>query len=407
MEKVFRLSINMRFASSITSNGNLSEALAELLTPLDQRVTLGMVDLAVLFVTAHFEDDLPKIVEAVGTKMPGAALLGCTVEGTIGLNQELERVPSMSLLVATLPGVRVAPFYLTEEELASADSALDWERIVSVLPESEPIFIALADPFRFAIHEFVEQINEHYPGAPLFGGVASAGRMPGENRLIVGDAIHKEGAVGVALTGNLTVEPVVSQGCRPIGRPFVVTKGERNVIVELGGLPPLTQLHDVLVSLSEDEEKLARESLFVGRVIDEHKEQFLRGDFLIHNILGVDRKSGAMAMAGHARVGATVQFHVRDAASADEDLRKLLAVHAETSVAGAMIFGCNGRGTNMWPQAGHDAGVLREVLGDIPVAGCFCGGEFGPVGGKNFIHGFTASIALFKNPPADAAHDEG
>ena len=397
----------MRFASSITSKGNLSAALAELLTPLDQRVTLGMVDLALLFVTAHFEDDLPEIVEAVGTKMPGAALLGCTAEGTIGLNQELEGMPSMSLLVASLPGVRVAPFHLTEEELAAADSAMDWERIVSVLQESEPTFIALADPFRFAIHEFVEQINETYPGAPLFGGVASAGRKPGENRLIVGDAIHEEGAVGVALTGNLTVEPVVSQGCRPIGRPFVVTKGERNVIVELGGLPPLTQLHDVLVSLSEDEEKLARESLFVGRVIDEHKEQFLRGDFLIHNILGVDRKSGAMAMAGHARVGATVQFHVRDAASADEDLRKLLAVHAETSVAGAMIFGCNGRGTNMWPQAGHDAGVLREVLGDIPVAGCFCGGEFGPVGGKNFIHGFTASIVLFKKPPADTAHDEG
>jgi small ligand-binding sensory domain FIST len=122
--------------------------------------------------------------------------------------------------------------------------------------------------------------------------------------------------------------------------------------------------------------------------------------------MGVDRKSGALAMAGHARVGATVQFHVRDAASADEDLRKLLAVHAETSVAGAVIFGCNGRGTNMWPQAGHDAGVLREVLGDIPVAGCFCGGEFGPVGGKNFIHGFTASIALFKQRQVDAAQGE-
>jgi small ligand-binding sensory domain FIST len=398
--------MNMRFASSITSNGTLSEAFAELLTPLDQRVTLGMVDLAILFVTAHFEDDLPEIVEAVGTKMPGAAFLGCTAEGTIGLNQELEGMPSMSLLVASLPGVRVAPFHLTEEELAAAESAMDWERIVSVLPESDPTFIALADPFRFAIHEFVERINETYPGAPLFGGVASAGRMPGENRLIVGDAIHTEGAVGVALTGNLTVEPVVSQGCRPIGKPFVVTKGERNVIVELGGLPPLAQLHDVLVGLSEDEEKLARESLFVGRVIDEHKEQFLRGDFLIHNIMGVDRKSGALAMAGHARVGATVQFHVRDAASADEDLRKLLAVHAETSVAGAVIFGCNGRGTNMWPQAGHDAGVLREVLGDIPVAGCFCGGEFGPVGGKNFIHGFTASIALFKQRQVDAAQGE-
>jgi small ligand-binding sensory domain FIST len=200
----------------------------------------------------------------------------------------------------------------------------------------------------------------------------------------------------VALTGAVTVDTVVSQGCRPIGKPFVITKGARNIVYELGGKAALNQLHEVIVSLSEDDEQLARQSLLLGRVIDEYKDHFTRGDFLIHNIIGADRSNGAMAIAGHARVGATVQFHVRDAASADEDLRSLLAPYVGRDVKGALLFGCNGRGTNMWPKAGHDVGVLQEVLGNVPVAGFFCGGEFGPVSGKNFVHGFTASIALFR-----------
>ena len=197
------------------------------------------------------------------------------------------------------------------------------------------------------------------------------------------------------MTGSFTVTTVVSQGCRPIGKPFVITRGERNVVLELGGRPTLQQLQDILVGLSEQDEQLARQSLFLGRVIDEYKGHFDRGDFLIQNILGADRSNGAIAIAGHARVGATVQFHVRDAESADLDLRRLLAPHADGSIEGAVLFGCNGRGTNMWPQPGHDVGVLRQLLGNVPVAGFFCGGEFGPIGGKNFIHGLTASVALF------------
>ena len=205
----------------------------------------------------------------------------------------------------------------------------------------------------------------------------------------------------MALTGRLKVDTVVSQGCRPIGRPFVITKGERNVVYELGGKAALQALHDVLVDLSEEESALAREALFVGRVIDEHKERFTRGDFLIRNIIGIDKVHGAIGIAGYARVGSTVQFHVRDAASADEDLRVMLAPHARRDVRGAVLFGCNGRGTNMWPVAGHDVGVFRELFTGVPVAGCFCGGEFGPVSDTNFIHAFTASLALFSEPTDD------
>lgn len=390
----------MRFSSSVTTAGCAEEAVREILAPIDARVTAGMVDLAFLFATSHFEDELQDVVAKIQAKLPGAVILGCTAQGTIGCDKELEQGPSMSLLAGSVPGVRIRPFHVRQSELESLDTAADWERTVGVSLESDPVFIAIGDPFRLAIYEFIDRISEAFPGAPLVGGVASAAREPGQNRLIVNGEIHDEGFVGIALTGDLHIETVVSQGCRPIGRPFVITKGERNVIRGLGGRAPLEQLQDVLLNLTEEDERLAKESLFVGRVIDEYKDRFFRGDFLIQNIIGVDRNTGAIGIAGNARVGATVQFHVRDAASADEDLRALLAPYVAADVGGALLFGCNGRGTHMWPQPGHDVGVLRELLGDVPVAGCFCAGEFGPVGGSNFVHGFTACIALFSGPAA-------
>jgi len=393
----------MRFASSITSTVEPHRAVTELLEPIERRITPGMVDLALLFVTAHFSENLGDVLDRIGSAFQGAVLLGCTAEGTIGCDREIESEASMALLVASLPDVGLRPFRMHQRDLDSIRTPPDWERVVGAAPESNPAFIALADPFRLAVHDFVEELNEGYPGAPLVGGIASAGSAPQQNRLFLGDEIQHEGLVGVALTGSFSLETVVSQGCRPIGKPFVVTRGERNIVKELGGRPALEQLHKVIVAASPEEERLARQSLFLGRVIDEYKSKFSRGDFLIHNIIGVDRKSGAIAIAGQARVGGTMQFHVRDADSADEDLRALLAPHANTDVRGAMLFGCNGRGTRMWPEPGHDAGVVHELLGDVPLGGFFCGGEFGRVASRNFIHGFTASLALFR-PAPDPRH---
>jgi len=391
----------LRFASSITAASDAEKAVDELLAPIGERVTPGMADLALLFATAHFEDELPEVVERVCKAFPTAIVSGCTAEGTIGFDREIERTPSMSLLVACMPDVTVRPFYVHQEQLESVANVFDWERLTGVSPESRPTFVAFGDPFSANIPAFVDQINSTFPGAPLIGGVASAARAPGENRLIGAGEIHREGIVGLTLTGRLTVHTIVSQGCRPIGRHFVITKGDRNVIFELGGRTALEQLQNVLVSLSPEDEQLAKQSLLIGRVIDERKETFSRGDFLIHNILGVDRKSGAIGIAGHARVGTTVQFHVRDADSADEDLRSLLTPFVARDVRGAILFGCNGRGTSMWPKPGHDARVLKEIFGDVPTGGFFCGGEFGPIGGNNYIHGFTASIALIGEPEAD------
>ncbi|MCH7993501.1 MAG: FIST C-terminal domain-containing protein [Planctomycetes bacterium] len=396
----------MRFASAISTAVEAEASVEELLEVIEARLTAGMVDLAFLFSSAHFEDDLERVVERLTTRLPHAVIVGCTAGGTLGDSMELEGVPSMSLLAGSLPGVDLRPFHINQAQLDGAKAISDWERLVGVSPESGPVFLALADPFKFNVADFVDRLNGMYPGAPLVGGVASAGTEPDQNRLIIEGRVVREGVVGLALTGRLIVETVVSQGCRPIGKPFVITKGERNVVFELGGRSALRQLHDVLVGLTGRDEKLARQSLFVGRMIDEHQSDLTRGGFLIQNIIGVDRKSGALGIAGQARVGSTVRFHVRDAESADEDLRAMLSPLVGTDVRGALMFNCNGRGTNMWPAPNHDIDLLRELLGDVPVAGFFCSGEFGPVGGTNFIHGFTASIALIREPVADGEAEQ-
>jgi small ligand-binding sensory domain FIST len=222
--------------------------------------------------------------------------------------------------------------------------------------------------------------------------MASAGSGPGANRLVVDDRVLDRGAVGVLLPPTVGVRTIVSQGCEPIGEPLTVTRSERNMIHEIAGRPALERLQEVIAGLGPEERAKAAKGLHIGRVIDEHRSEFARGDFLVRNVLGADRENGAVAIGDEVVIGDTVQFHVRDAESADLDLRALLdGQRAEA----ALVFTCNGRGSHLFAEAHHDASVVAESLDTLAVGGMFCAGEIGPVGPRNFVHGFTASVALF------------
>jgi small ligand-binding sensory domain FIST len=224
--------------------------------------------------------------------------------------------------------------------------------------------------------------------------MASAARSPGGNRLALNDQVFTDGAVGALVGPGVTVSSVVSQGCRPIGRPLAVTRAEGNIIYQLAGQPALNRLLQMAKDgMSERDVELINQGLHLGVVIDEHKVDFGRGDFLIRNVIGADRSNGAIAVGDTVEVGTTVQFHVRDAEAADEDLRELLA---ERTADGVLLFTCNGRGSRLFAKPDHDAGVIGDLLGDPPISGFFAAGEVGPVGGHNFVHGFTASMALFE-----------
>jgi small ligand-binding sensory domain FIST len=360
----------------------------------------GPPDLAVLFFSVHHLDNAEEIVASVRERLAPRCLLGCVGDSIVGNDREIERGPALSLWGAKWARpVEMETFHLVLERTSEGASLLGWpDALVEAQPKQSAILL-LGDPFTLPVDFFLEQLNESHPGLPVLGGMASGIREPGQSRLLRDGAVHSDGGVGVLLQGEIGLRTIVSQGCRPIGKHMVITKADANIIEGLGGKAPLAQLQQLWEELSREEQQLFQQGLHIGRVINEYQGEFQRGDFLVRNVLGLDRSSGALAITERVRVGQTVQFHVRDAATADEDLHALLRQDVkghERRPGGALLFTCNGRGTRLFPEAHHDTGVLRQEAGPIPVAGFFAQGELGPVGGQNFIHGFTASIALFE-----------
>jgi small ligand-binding sensory domain FIST len=348
------------------------------------------VDLAFLFLSPAHLDEAGTAAEAVREVLAPRHLLGCVAEGVVARARELEEGPGAAVWAGALPGAEIECFHL---EAVQTDDGL----AVGGVPElgDAALVSLLVDPFSFPTGAFLAGMNDRYERIPLVGGIAVGGRQPGTQALIVDDAVHAEGAVGAVVSGP-SVLTIVSQGCRPIGREAVITRCQANIVHELAGEPALERLRSEIAALSPQEQALATHGLLAGLVIDENRPEYDTGDFLMRGLLGADEATGALALGDAVRVGQTLRFFVRDADSADADLRRALAGALDRRTpAGALIFTCNGRGTSMFPNPDHDATVVAETLGTDALAGFFCGGEIGPVGGKAFLHGFTATLAVF------------
>jgi small ligand-binding sensory domain FIST len=403
----------MPFAAALSTVPQAAEAAAEACSRAGADLG-GAPDLALAFFTPHHSGAAHDVVAAVRQALAPRVLLGCVAEGVIANDRELEQGPALSLWLGRWARpVRMDPFHLVLERTADGPSLFGWPDALALgagEPAAEPpaapgprvmksAVLLLGDPFTFPTDRFLHRINEDVRGVPVLGGMASGIRAPGQCRLLLGEQVLREGAVGVLLEGAVGLRTIVSQGCRPIGRHMVVTRAEDNVILELGGKTPLAQLQELWPTLSASEQRLFQQGLHIGRVLNEYQGEFQRGDFLVRNVLGLERNSGALVITERVRVGQTVQFQVRDAASADEDLHALLQMDVsahERKPAGGLLFSCNGRGTRLFGEPNHDAGAVRAEAGPLPLAGFFAQGELGPVGGQNFIHGFTASLALFE-----------
>ncbi|HEY7089883.1 MAG TPA: FIST N-terminal domain-containing protein [Tepidisphaeraceae bacterium] len=387
----------MQFHSATSTAESTSEAVESAVKQL--RARLNNVDLAAVFFTGHHVPESADLVERLWLELDPQAIVGCSAEGVIGGDVEIERSPGIAVLAGAMPDVRIHPIHIATDDWRDLlGSPEDLRERLGVGEETRAI-IGLGDPWTTPLQQFMQALDAMAPQAPLIGGMASAARERGQNVLVRNDQTFDEGLVGVSLSGPLEVQTVVSQGARPIGRPLVITKAHDNVIEQLGGKSAMEVLREIILSLSKDEQALLQHGLLIGRAISEYRESFARGDFLVRNITGADQKSGAIALADYVRVGQTVQFHVRDAASADEDLKLMLESAAKSGQpAGGLLFSCNGRGTRMFDSANHDISLARQTMPQAPLAGFFAAGEIGPVGGKNFIHGHTASFALLRNP---------
>jgi small ligand-binding sensory domain FIST len=389
----------LRFASALSRLPDSAAAGRAVAQAVRRQLGDDPPDLAFLFFSNHHSLRAELLCGAVCQEVGPRVVLGCSGEGVIGGGEEIETDPGVTLWAARLPGVRVNPLRLSFSQELDRFSVGGWpdDRAIG----SSPVFVLLADPFSIPVKEVLAMLEERYPGAIAIGGLAGGGHGVGENRMVFGDEVYDGGLVGVALSGSVSIETVISQGCRPIGDRYVVTKAERNLIHELGGAPALERLRTLFASMSAEERRIAQRAVHLGIVIDEQRNRFERGDFLVRNLIGADQSTGAVAVGDLVQEGQTVQFHLRDAKSAHEDLNLRLdayrARHRKAPL-GALLFSCCGRGEGLFGRPHHDVSVLRERLGDIPIAGFFAQGEIGPIGGGNFLHGYTASVALFSEP---------
>jgi len=356
--------------------------------------------LAVLFVSTAHVEVAPDVLAAVNEIARPAGLVGCVAESVLSGVREVERSPGVAVWLAALP--ELAPTFHLEFHRTDSGGVLGGWTFRREGTEAG-VHLLIADPYTFPADSLLDGLNDLETRPAIVGGMASGASAPGETVLFRDRDVLRSGAVGVELPATTGVRTLVSQGCRPFGSPFVVTGARENYVLELGGRAPLDRLQEALESLAAPDRELAAGGLHVGRVIDEYKTEHGQGDFVVRGVLGVDPSNGAIAVGDRVEVGETVRFHVRDAATADEELRSLLQETVEKlpgNPAGALLFTCTGRGTRLFSEPDHDAGVVSSYLGGAPLAGGFCAGEFGPVAGRNFLHGFTASLAVFADRPA-------
>lgn len=395
----------MKWSSTLSEAPSLELAVREASGDLRAGLDGVRPDLVAAFVSEHYAKDYEALPRLLRKEMGDVVLVGCSGGGVIGGGREAEKKPGLSLTAGVLPGVEIVTFHLESENVPEPQAGQAvWEKFMGVPASQNPGFLVLPDPFSFDADRLLKGLDAAYPASPKVGGLASGGRGPEANALYLGGRTYRSGAVGLALTGDIAIDTVVAQGCRPIGNPMFVTRCRDNVILELDGDSPAAVIQKLYGTLAGRDQELFRNALFLGIVMKESQSEYHQGDFLIRNLMGVDPQSGAIGLSAHVKENMVVQFHLRDAATSTEDLNALLTRYkkdaAHASPQGSLLFSCLGRGLHLFGKPDHDTDLFRRHFGEIPLGGFFCNGEIGPVHGSTFLHGYTSSFGIFRKRSA-------
>ena len=379
-----------RLVLSAYSESVVAEAARSALDEVGDRVSCAFV-----FCSADYRAQLGEFLEVLQVHGHIPLIVGCSGAGLVGTAKEAETASGFSLLVMHLPETQLVPFSFSSANAPDWDDADAWRAAAG--GADVDAWMLLADPTAVPAEQWLATWERAFPGTPCFGGLASGGREVEDMFVFRDHELLGGGGVALGFRGGVVIQTLVSQGCRPIGEALPVTAAEENIIHALGSRPAWRILDDAFQSLSDSEKAAAKGNLFAGLAMTEYREEFHRGDFLIRNILGADQHTGSVAVAAFPRVGQTVQYQLRDASAADEDITHLAKAIRSDGVKpfASLLFSCGGRGRGLFGMPDHDAAVLAGNFGPHPSAGFFCNGEIGPVGGRNFIHGYTASAALF------------
>ncbi len=407
----------MHWSSAVSDAPSITEAAEQACTRVADGLQGRSADLVFVFVSAHHADSFYSVPELLHEHFGDTPVVGCSAAGVIGGGHEVEHGPGLAVTAAHLPDVAVTPFDVRQDDLPTPDAPPEeWQRLVGTDPGGHTAIVLLPDPFTLQADALLTGLDYAFPGSVKSGGLASGGDRPGANALFIDNRVRRSGAVGAALTGNVAVETVVAQGCRPIGRPMVITECRKNVIERLGDEAPLDVLRGLFEAADPGDRELIRRSLQLGVVMDPLSNTFTAGDFLIRNVIGADEDGGSLAVGERVREGQVVQFHVQDGETASEDIRAALERHREETTSGppasAMLFNCLGRGRQLFGMPDHDTGLFRSLVAEVPVTGFFGNGQIGPgndrqtdgldAEGTTFLHGLTSSFALFRPGHPDA-----
>ena len=389
----------MKWASAISESENVEEAVSECAESI-KSIVGNSPDLVFVFPSFNFSGQFKDISNALSQHFENSVIMGCSGNGVIGAGREVEHTPGFAMCAAELPEVEITPFHISDSDLPDGDDPPNkWENVLGVSRESRPNFVLLADPFSVRGENLLMGMDYAYPDCKIVGGLASGGTQPGSNALYLNNITYDHGIAGVALSGNIEINTIVAQGCKPIGSLSRITKCERNILQELDGRSPFDILGETYNELNEADQKLFQNSLFLGVVMDPFESSPGIGDFLIRNIVGANPDAGQLAVGQMLREGQLVQFHLRDAQTSTENLSNMLDEYQSTPFGpetGALMFSCLGRGKYLYEEPDHDTDLFREKIGDLPLTGFFCNGEIGPVSGSTFLHGYTSSFGIFK-----------
>lgn len=358
------------------------------------QVSLGMV-----FMTPHFFPYAAQVLETLRLHARIPLLVGCSSESLVCGRHEIEEKPGLVLGLYYLPGAKLTAKRFTQEQVDSCADRSYWQEEMGVMREDTNGWLVFADPFNLDAENWLKQWNAAYAPLPIVGGLASGIYQERNTQIYLNGDVFEEGGVALSVAGDVEITSVISQGCTPIGETWTITRTDGNLIFEIGNRPAYAILTETFEKLPDNEKVRLRGNLFVGLVVNEYLEEFHRGDFLIRNLVGGDPNKGVLVVGAYPRAGQTIQFQRRDAAAATEDMHALLE-RAKKNLQGRTIFGgslhcCNGRGTGLFGEPNHDADMIQRELGTTALTGFFCNGEIGPIGDKNFLHGYTASLALF------------
>jgi small ligand-binding sensory domain FIST len=392
--------VNNRFSVAAHWPGDFDESgLQQWAEGLRGQLAAPQVSLGLVFISPKFFPHAQQVLETLRVHSQIPLLAGCSSNSLIVGGSEIEENAGLVLALYALPGAEVRGFHFAQEQVEEANGPGYWPLKTGVAPEQTNGWLTFADPFHLDAEAWMRSWNEAYAPLPVLGGLASGDSSEQRTQVYLNGDVFEEGGVAISVGGDVKLLGVISQGCTPIGETWTLTRVEQNLIHEIGNRPAYEVLAETVNKLSAEDQRKTRGNLFIGLVVNEYLDEFHRGDFLVRNLLGGDPSSGVLAVGAMPRAGQTVQFQRRDAAAATEDMNELLA-HAKTQVAGAAVYGgclccCNGRGQNLFGSPNHDAQTIQRQLGPLGLAGFFCNGEIGPVGKKNFLHGYTASLALF------------